>query len=319
MMPRSVVEVPDGLPVPCQTWWRDHLSEIQSAYAPERNGHLPDWHRMLERVPEPSPPHPPVLQDSVVWDGSTDPMDRDLWMCLHPWRKGPYRFGDLYIDTEWRSDWKWDRLANEIAPLDGRICLDVGCGNGYHLWRMKGAGASHAIGIDPYLLYVFQFHAIHKRLKDPTVRVLPLGAEHLDRYLEVDTVFSMGVLYHATDPHLHLETIRRTVRPGGQLVLETLIVPDERAPVLSINGRYARMRNIRMLPTEQTLIEWVQESGWRNARIKDVTVTSIHEQRSTEWMTFHSLEQFLDPEDKRKTVEGFPAPCRCLLLAEAPI
>nr|WP_169730591.1 DUF1698 domain-containing protein [Carnimonas nigrificans] len=39
------------------------------------------------------------------------------------------------------------------------------------------------------------------------------------------------------------------------------------------------------------------------------------EQRSTEWMTFQSLKDFLDPEDQHKTIEGYPAPRRALLVA----
>jgi len=318
MIPEFDHSPPPGLPQAFLQWWHDHQPLMKQAYSPEKNGHIHTWSDMLEAVKAPSSPNRPVLNQADVGDRTTDTQSRDLWMRLHPWRKGPYQVGDLRIDTEWRSDLKWDRLQSVIHPLEGRTCLDVGCGNGYHLWRMRGAGAEYAIGIDPYLLYVFQFHAIHRRIPDPYVQVLPLGAEHLDRPLDVDTVFSMGVLYHAADPHLHLRTLRQVVRPGGELVLETLIVPDQAGPALSIQGRYARMRNIRLLPTKETLCQWVKESGWEKARVEDVTVTTVEEQRSTEWMTFHSLEQFLDPSDPAKTVEGFPAPRRCLLLATAP-
>jgi tRNA (mo5U34)-methyltransferase len=52
--------------------------------------------------------------------------------------------------------------------------------------------------------------------------------------------------------------------------------------------------------------------------VVDVNVTSTQEQRSTEWMSFHSLENFLDPDDHSKTIEGYPAPRRAIITANAP-
>jgi len=50
--------------------------------------------------------------------------------------------------------------------------------------------------------------------------------------------------------------------------------------------------------------------------IVDVGQTSVEEQRRTPWMTFHSLAQFLDPDDPGLTIEGLPAPRRAILTAE---
>ena len=79
---------------------------------------------------------------------------------LIPWRKGPYELFDVHIDTEWRSDWKWDRVAPHVSDLKNRNILDVGCGSGYHCWRMLGAGARQVIGIDPSYLFLMQFSEI---------------------------------------------------------------------------------------------------------------------------------------------------------------
>jgi tRNA (mo5U34)-methyltransferase len=35
-------------------------------------------------------------------------------------------------------------------------------------------------------------------------------------------------------------------------------------------------------------------------------------------MVFESLSDFLDPKDKNKTIEGYPAPKRAIFLAESP-
>ena len=45
-------------------------------------------------------------------------------------------------------------------------------------------------------------------------------------------------------------------------------------------------------------------------------VTSLDEQRRTDWMTSESLAEFLDPNDRSKTIEGYPAPLRAVLTAK---
>jgi len=244
--------------------------------------------------------------------------------ALHPWRKGPYQVADIRIDTEWRSDWKWDRVIPHLEPLSDRLVLDVGCGNAYHCWRMADAGARQVIGIDPTALFLAQFLAIGKLLRPMSpdlagrVELLPLGIEAMPAELAAfDTVFSMGVLYHRRSPIDHLLELRGALRPGGQLVLETLVIEGADDQVLVPRGRYAKMRNVWFVPTPAMLENWLQRCGFRSVRMVDVTPTGLEEQRSTEWMTFESLADFLDPADTRFTIEGYPAPRRGILIAEA--
>ncbi len=294
-------------------WACSRRSEIEAVFDEKKNGHLPIWREALDAIV--TPESDPLLDQSQVWDGAEDAQDEEIWRKFHPWRKGPFRFGDLEIDTEWRSDFKWERLKEVLEPLAGRSCLDVGCGNGYHCWRMRGAGASQVVGLDPFLLYVMQFMAVWKRIPDPAVRVLPLGAEAIKPGLNFDTVFSMGVLSHCKEHQVHLELLKQALRPGGQVVLETLTVPDEHGPLFYPEGRYAQMRNIPALPTVSTLALWLKEVGLKKVRHIDTSVTTFEEQRATEWMTFYSLKNYLDPEDFSKTVEGHPAPQRSIFVA----
>jgi tRNA (mo5U34)-methyltransferase len=241
-------------------------------------------------------------------------------MDLHPWRKGPIELFGLNINTEWRSDWKWDRIEPHIQPLDNRLVLDVGCGNGYHCWRMLGCGAKRVIGIDPSAKFIFQFSAIKKYagLELP-IDILPLGIEDMpEKMASFDSVFSMGVLYHRRSPMDHLRELRELLRPGGQLILETLVIEGGNGHSLVPEGRYAKMPNVWFLPSPETLISWLSKQGFVNAKIIDVTATSTQEQRRTDWMTFESLDNFLDSHDKSKTIEGHPAPIRAAVIAEAP-
>jgi tRNA (mo5U34)-methyltransferase len=128
----------------------------------------------------------------------------------------------------------------------------------------------------------------------------------------------MGVLYHQRAPLEHLVQLRATLRPGGELVLETLVLPGADSVIREPDDRYARMRNVWHLPTVTALESWLAEAGFRDIRLVDLTVTTVDEQRSTEWMPFESLVDALDPDDAGSTVEGWPAPTRALVICKSP-
>ncbi|MDX8407697.1 MAG: tRNA 5-methoxyuridine(34)/uridine 5-oxyacetic acid(34) synthase CmoB, partial [Mariprofundaceae bacterium] len=235
---------------------------------------------------------------------------------LHPWRKGPFDFFGIHIDTEWRSDWKWNRLKDAITPLTGRQVLDVGCGSGYHAWRMLGDGAAKVVAIDPTLLFAMQFHACQRYIADARLQFWPIGIDDLpDGMASFDTVFSMGILYHRRSPIDHLLQLKGLLRPGGELVLETLIVEGGPDSCLIPNGRYAKMRNVWFIPSIAMLETWLMRAGLSDIRVIDVSPTSVNEQRSTEWMRFESLPDFLDQANPALTIEGHPAPVRAILRA----
>lgn len=266
--------------------------------------------------------------DFARWRDSLDklraePVDegtrRKLLASLSPWRKGPFEVGDILIDAEWRSNLKWDRLKDAIEPLAGRAILDVGCGNGYYALRMADAGARAVIGVDPMVLYVMQFLALEYFLRPQGVAVLPLRLDELPQNVrKFDTTFSMGVLYHQRSPIDHLLQLKGMLRQGGQLVLETLYIPGEEASACTPPERYARMRNVWLLPTVAELMTWLRRTGFLDIEVIDKSRTSTEEQRSTEWMTFESLQEALMPGDADQTVEGWPAPRRVIVVANAP-
>lgn len=235
-----------------------------------------------------------------------------------PWRKGPYEIFGIKIDTEWRSDWKWDRIKNQITGLNDRHVLDIGCGNGYHCWRMLGAGAKTVFGIDPMLHYIMQFNIFNSYLFREDISVLPLKIEDLsDKLNAFDTVFSMGVLYHRRSPIDHLFELKSFCRDAGELVLETLVIDGEKGKVLVPDDRYAKMRNVWFIPSVLSLEGWLQRCGFKNINLVDVRKTSTDEQRVTDWMQYESLQQFLDKDDFNKTAEGYPAPRRAVFICQA--
>jgi tRNA (mo5U34)-methyltransferase len=232
-----------------------------------------------------------------------------------PWRKGPYNFFGLDIDCEWRSDMKWNRLINHISSLQRRSVLDIGCGNGYHCWRMLGAGAETVLGIDPVLLYIMQFNLFKYYLPFKNIQVLPFAVDVLPQEdFCFDTVFSMGILYHRRSPIDHLLDLRRLVRDEGELVLETLVIDGEQGKILVPEDRYAKMRNVWFIPSVLTLEGWLKRCGFKEIKVVDIQFTSLDEQRVTPWMEFESLAHFLDTENRYKTIEGYPAPKRAIFV-----
>jgi tRNA (mo5U34)-methyltransferase len=257
--------------------------------------------------------------DQLRAESASKAARRDQLVSLSPWRKGPFELDGVTIDSEWQSNLKWDRLKDAIEPLDSRTVLDVGCGNGYYAIQMSNAGARTVIGIDPTILYVMQFLAVEHFLRPRGVFALPLRLDELPQNArKFDTVFSMGVLYHRRSPLDHLYELKGMLRQGGQLVLETIFVPGEESYACTPSGRYARMRNVWLLPTIAELTTWLSRSGFVNIDIVDKSRTTIEEQRSTEWMTFESLREALKPDDPERTVEGWPAPRRVILVANTP-
>lgn len=305
--------------------WADLLpGQIEQAMLRINPAQLQEWLDVIERLPAPATAERRLDTSAVTLGGPADLPDEasaqleNLLQIFHPWRKGPFAIFGIYIDTEWRSDWKWQRVLPDIAPLAGRTVLDVGCGNGYHGWRMLGAGAKLVVGVDPLALNVAQFWAIKKMHGEAPLYVLPLGIEAVPENMKLfDTVFSMGVLYHRRSPIDHLFNLRGCLRPGGELVLETLVIDGGPGRILVPEGRYAQMRNVWFLPSSETLMGWLKRCGFVNIRLTNVCVTGTDEQRSTPWMRTHSLKDFLDPQNPTLTCEGHPAPKRAIFIANA--
>ncbi|MDC9596173.1 tRNA 5-methoxyuridine(34)/uridine 5-oxyacetic acid(34) synthase CmoB [Xenorhabdus anantnagensis] len=303
----------ESLPVQLSHWQKASL-----------HGQFSSWLKILENLPE---IHPTQLnlKNGIIANHEPELSNgekaciQNILKLLMPWRKGPFSLYGVEIDTEWRSDWKWDRVLPHISSLEGRTVLDVGCGSGYHMWRMVGEGADLVVGIDPTQLFLCQFEAVRKLLgNDQRAHLLPLGIEQLPELKAFDTVFSMGVLYHRRSPLDHLWQLKNQLVSGGELVLESLVIEGDEHQCLMPGERYAQMRNVYFIPSAKMLKVWLEKCGFIDVRIVDQAVTTLDEQRRTEWMKTESLADFLDPNDHSKTIEGYPAPLRAVLIASKP-
>lgn len=309
-------------------WGEVIEQQLFEEYVTNAHGDMARWQAAYESLPDIDVTEAILNQSAIEVKHSdlSENLQEQVYTGLKnlmPWRKGPFQFFETHIDTEWRSDFKWDRIKDHISPLHGRTVLDVGCGSGYHMWRMLGDGASRVIGVDPSKLFFWQFEAVKKYVQTTfdapvPVHLLPFKMEDVPAKLKrFDTVFSMGVLYHRRSPLDHLTELQQALRPGGELVLETLVIEGKEGEVLVPDDRYAMMRNVWFLPSVPTLCQWLRRLGFKDVRMVEQNYTSQDEQRSTDWMGFSSLKDFLDPKDHTKTVEGLPAPLRATIVATA--
>ncbi len=305
-------------------WAAQLKQDLPMIVNPKEHGDLGRWLGLLEKLPRLESDQTDFKQDAVSVS-QTDSISSDILSEIktvlqqfHPWRKGPFNIHGIEIDAEWRSDLKWNRLQRKIN-LKNKIVLDVGCGNGYYGWRMLGAGAQMVVGIEPFLKNVIQFLAVKHFAGALPFYVLPIGIQDMPENLQLfDTVFSMGVLYHRRSPFDHLFQLKSFLKPGGELILETLIIEGTDKEALVPKDRYAKMRNVWFLPSAGALESWLKRAGFSNIRLLDVSKTTVNEQRRTDWMTYESLSDFLEPGNLNLTIEGYPAPLRALFSAIKP-
>ena len=296
------------------------LVELSKQAFGVNNGNIPKWENAITDIQKIQPGQVSFKHPYVAIN--TDADNAELTQALKqlmPWRKGPYQIGDLKLESEWRGDMKWDRLKDYIQPLEGKAVLDVGSGNGYFTYLMAMQGAEIALGIEPFLLFNYQFQAIRTLINQPPkAYVLPLKLEQMPEASSFDSVFSMGVLYHQKDHMLHLQQLKNVMAKDGELILETLVIDQQHGDQIIPEDRYARMRNVWCLPSTDTLQSWLKTAGFNNIKLVDVTQTTPEEQRATHWIgdNTQSLKDFLDPNNDNLTIEGLPAPKRAIFICQ---
>jgi len=307
--------------------WYDALDKIISEkreFLDNTQGNFQRFKRVVDNLPDLVPSKIDLGGDAVVVGDKTDisPEEKknlhEKLIQLCPWRKGPFDLFGVNVDTEWQSFMKWDRLLPHLPELSGRRILDIGSSNGYYMFRMAEKNPLLVLGLEPQSSFYYQYLAVQKYLCQENVFCLPIPHDQLpgmDRYF--DLVFCMGILYHRKSPIEMLKSIHGSLRKGGEIVLENLVIDSRANLCLFPKERYAKMRNVFFIPDLLAMESWLIRAGFSHIRCVDVAKTSLTEQRKTDWIQTESLADFLDPKDPDKTCEGYPAPVRAVFLARA--
>jgi len=228
---------------------------------------------------------------------------------MHPWRKGPFQVSKTFIDSEWKSNLKYDLLRPHFNLKD-KVVGDIGCNNGYYLFKMMEDKPKRLIGFDPSAVTYCQFKFLDHFMQSGITYEL-LGVEHIEYYEhKFDTLFCLGVLYHRADPIGMLKSLFKGLNDEGELILDTFMIDGEDDICLTPRDRYSKMGNIYFIPTVNALKNWCFRAGFKEFEVLDIVKTESTEQRKTEWINTQSLNDFLDENDQNKTVEGYPAPKR---------
>jgi len=232
-----------------------------------------------------------------------------------PWRKGPFKIDSLFIDTEWRSFIKYNLLEPHFNLKD-KIVGDIGCNNGYYLFRMLEHKPKKLVGFDPSPLVFMQFEFINKFIQSD-IKYELLGIEHVELYEhKFDTLFCLGVLYHRSDPIGSLKSLFKALNSDGELILDTFMIDGEDDICLTPKDRYSKIPNIYFIPTVNALKNWCFRAGFKDIEVLEIKATNLEEQRKTNWINSQSLNDFLDPNNPTQTVEGYPAPKRVYIKAK---
>ncbi len=231
-----------------------------------------------------------------------------------PWRKGPFKIGSLFIDTEWQSFIKY-KIIEPHFNLKDKVVADVGCNNGYYMFKMLSQEPKKIVGFDPSALFFMQFDFVNTFVKSD-IKYELLGIEHIQEYEhKFDTIFCLGVLYHRSDPIGSLKSLSKSLNKGGELILDTFMIDGEDDICLTPKERYSKIPNIYFIPTINALKNWCYRAGFSKVEVLEVKTTNLNEQRKTEWINSQSLNDFLDQDNPTKTVEGYPAPKRVYIKA----
>lgn len=307
----------------CRTDLETLIQSLESRLAVDY-GNEKKWRDLYQSLPDITPSDVDVAGNWVRigqasdTDSQTTEAIFSTLKAMSPWRKGPFEVFGIPVDTEWASYIKWNRLKDTIAPLEGRRILDIGCSSGYYMFKMLEHHPEMILGIDPQLLFYYQFKALQKYIQSDRLYYIPAKLEELPKFdAYFDTVFFMGIIYHRKSPVDSLLEIRDSMKTGGELVLETLIIEDNTPCALFPVDRYAKMRNVFFIPSVPCLEAWLKRSRFDSIRCLDISKTTLDEQRKTPWINTESLDDFLDPNDPNKTVEGYPAPVRAIITARA--
>lgn len=229
---------------------------------------------------------------------------------LKPWRKGPFKINDLFIDTEWQSFIKFNILKPFMNEISQKCVADIGCNNGYYMFKMLEFNPTKLIGFDPSIKYRLQFEFINALAKTP-IKYELLGVEDLPNYtLKFDVIFCLGVIYHRSDPIKMLKDLKAGLNKNGVVFLDTMYIEDEREIALVPHKTYSKIPNIYFIPSISALKNWCERVGFKKFEVLATKKTDENEQRKTEWIDSFSLENFLNSKDKNLTIEGYEAPKR---------
>ncbi|MFW2366248.1 MAG: tRNA 5-methoxyuridine(34)/uridine 5-oxyacetic acid(34) synthase CmoB [Desulforhopalus sp.] len=270
-----------------------------------------------ERLADIKAQHVDCSGDTIIIGGQDELSDHEQdnitlnLKAFMPWRKGPFSVFGTEIDAEWRSEKKWRRVIPELPDLEDKMVADIGCNNGYYMFRMSHFRPRLVLGFEPSVQHYYCFKSLNRMACCPELDINLLGVEHLHLFENCfDVVFLMGIIYHRPSPVDTLRDILLALKPGGTVIIESQAIPGEEPIALFPQETYAKVPGTYFVPTGNCLCNWMKKAGFIDTQLFSSHAMSTEEQRRTDWMVFESYNDFIDPTNPQLTIEGYPAPWR---------
>ena len=136
----------------------------------------------------------------------------------HRWWDVNSEFRPLHQINPLRLEW-----INNLASINGKAVLDVGCGGGILSDAMARSGAI-VTGIDlaTKSLKVAQLHALETQTPNVNYREVSAEALAAEAPAQFDVVTCMEMLEHVPDPASIVKACATLVKPGGWVFFSTL-------------------------------------------------------------------------------------------------
>ena len=136
----------------------------------------------------------------------------------HRWWDVNSEFRPLHQINPLRLEW-----INNLASINGKAVLDVGCGGGILSDAMARSGAT-VTGIDlaTKSLKVAQLHALETQTPNVNYREVSAEALAAEAPAQFDVVTCMEMLEHVPDPASIVQACATLVKPGGWVFFSTL-------------------------------------------------------------------------------------------------
>jgi len=228
-------------------------------------------------------------------------------------------------------------MQNGEVTIKDKIICDIGCNNGYYLFKMLPHQPKFIWGIDPTMKYkvafdfLYSFISFENKKSDTIISMSESGLSptltHRNNCITIpsilqynligyqvlenikkafDVIFCMGILYHHSDPVYLLKTMRESLAPKGTIVIESMGIEGNDSIALFPGKTYGNAKGFWYLPTKVCLENWLLKAGYRNIECHYNEYLQENEQRKTAWAPYDSFAESLNKNDKMKTVEGYP-------------
>lgn len=205
----------------------------------------------------------------------------------------------------------WTTLVVEVARIEaGQSVLDVGCGTGGFAAEIADATGARVVGCDRSRAFLD-----YARRRSPDVdwvvgdaAELPFEASSFDR-----VVMSL-VLHQLDDPGRAVAEAHRVLRPGGRLLVRTVLPDDAAARVPFLFVPRLAEAQAALMPSLEDVAGWTRAAGFaevgsrrvcRNKRLDAASVEAQLRKDAARRYTFLTEKEI--EEGMRRLREAFAA------------